>query len=330
MGENRDFKVKRERLMKLSKLIKELDYPSSSKLAKILECHPSTIKRDVTFLRDRHYAPIEYDPHKKGFYYTDETFKMKDVLLTESELFAITTMIPLMEQYKNTPLENSFRSVFEKISEMLPTDQLEISSSFIEDVQFIAEPAPKIDPQVFTTVFQAIREKKTIVFQYKSNKSTEYTVNALNPYKVLCNKASWYVYGFSHKHKEYRTFAFSRIKECDFSKDITIQNANENIDELIHIDPHFGVWDNHIEPMKIELLFDADRSTYITEREWHPNQECHQNEDGSVYLSFTTNQIQTVMSWILSFGSKVKVLNPPELKDKIRDEILKVAEQFKE
>ena len=58
MGENRDFKVKRERLMKLSKLIKELDYPSSSKLAKILECHPATIKRDVTFLRDRHYAPI--------------------------------------------------------------------------------------------------------------------------------------------------------------------------------------------------------------------------------------------------------------------------------
>ena len=68
--------------------------------------------------------------------------------------------------------------------------------------------------------------------------------------------------------------------------------------------------------MKIELLFDPDRSTYISEREWHP---CHQNEDDSVYLCFTTNLEQDVMSWILSVSSKVELLNPPEFKNKKRN-----------
>lgn len=326
MAKNRFNKVQYERFSQLTKYIQEMNYPSSTILSKLLECHPATIKRDVTFLKERLRAPIEYDPHKKGYYITDKTYKVRDVLLTESELFAITTMLPLMDQYKNTPLENSFKSVFEKIEEMLPTDQMTINSAFIDGVQFIADPAPKIDPKVFTTVFKAIREKKALNFEYKSSRSNEYKLYSIDPYKVVCHKASWYVIGFSHRHDEFRIFSLSRFQACEVGRPMFFR---EDFEEHIHIDQYFGVWNNNIEPIKIELLFVADRSTYITEREWYPNQECYQNKDGTVYLSFTTNQEQEVMSWILSFGSKVKVLNPPELKEKIRNEILKAAEQVK-
>ena len=57
------------------------------------------------------------------------------------------------------------------------------------------------------------------------------------------------------------------------------------------------------------------------ERTWHVNQECYQNEDGSVYLSFMSNQIPETLHWVMTFGSHVKVLNPPELKEKIKAEI---------
>lgn len=326
MAKERQFKVKTERLINVAKRIREMNYPSSSQIAKLEGCNAVTIRRDVEFLKDRYNAPIEYDSHKKGYYYTDKTFSIGDVLLSESELFAITTMLPLMEQYKNTPLENSFISVFNKISLMLPTDQISVNSSFLSEVQFIADPTPNIDAEVFTKVFKAIRERKILNFQYKSSRSEDFKMYALDPYKVVCHKASWYVIGYCHRYNEFRIFSLSRFKQCDLGSDYIY---DENYADKIYIDQYFGVWNNKTEPMKIELLFDSTRSTYILEREWYPNQECYQNEDGSVYLSFTTNQEQEIMNWILSFGSKVKVLNPPELKTKIREEILKAAEQVK-
>jgi predicted DNA-binding transcriptional regulator YafY len=40
--------------------------------------------------------------------------------------------------------------------------------------------------------------------------------------------------------------------------------------------------------------------------------------DGSVYLSFKTNQMNKLCSWILSFGGEAKVLNPPELREQVK------------
>lgn len=72
---------------------------------------------------------------------------------------------------------------------------------------------------------------------------------------------------------------------------------------------------------KIELVFNSSINTYILERTWHVNQKCKQEKDGSVYLSFMSNQLQETLHWVMSFGSKVQVLNPPELIEMVKEEI---------
>ena len=65
---------------------------------------------------------------------------------------------------------------------------------------------------------------------------------------------------------------------------------------------------------KIDLLFDKSINTYVIERTWHKNQNCYQNEDGTIYLSFESNQIQETLYWVLHFAASVQILNPSELK----------------
>ena len=76
------------------------------------------------------------------------------------------------------------------------------------------------------------------------------------------------------------------------------------------------------------FVCDKSINTYILERTGHKNQECHQNEDGSVYLSFESNQTQEVLFWILKFGSQVKVLSPESLKKQVFEEHRKAAELY--
>ncbi len=55
------------------------------------------------------------------------------------------------------------------------------------------------------------------------------------------------------------------------------------------------------------------------ERTWHDGQTLRENKDGTVYLSFETNQLSQVASWVMSFTGGAKVLNPPKLKEYVQD-----------
>lgn len=310
--------------MQIDELIRSGTYPNCSTIMKKFEISRSTANRDIDFLRCRYNAPLEYDQQKNGFYYTDPTFFVKSVMLSEGELFTIATMMPLLDQYKNTPLENSFKTIIAKVSGFLP-DQIQVDSSLISsDVQFISDPLPHIDEAVFNCVFQAIKTRRTLSFNYRSISRTEHKARTLNPYKVICQKGNWYVVGYCHEHNEFRLFSLSRIQEPQV---LEAFEFDRDFEKKIHIDPSFGVWNAEQKAMKIELQFDSTINTYILERNWHENQECHQMPDGSVYLSFVTNQMKETLYWVLRFGSSVKVLNPPELEQAVKDEARKILEK---
>lgn len=327
MKNAREDKVKTLRILQIDEMIRNGEYPNIPKLMKKFEVSRSTINRDIDFIRDRYNAPLEFDESKKGYYYSNPTFFIKSVMLNEGELFTVSAIIPLLEQYKNTPLEAAFKNILGKIMELLPS-QVQIDTSFDKrEITFIGDPLPKIDEKVFNTIFIALKSKKSVVFGYKSIERSDYLSRKFDPYKILCQKGNWYALGFCHKHQALRVYALSRMTQIEL--DDTEFTVIEDFDESKYIDPSFGIWNNEEKQIKIELLFDKDIQTFILERTWHTNQECYQNQDGSVYLSFTSNQLQEILYWVLRFGSSVKVLNPPELKEKVRQECLLMAEKNK-
>lgn len=324
LNKTRESHVKSLRLLQLEKAIQTMNYPDVDRLVKELEVSRRTVLRDIDELKLYYNAPIEYDRAKKGYYYTDETFFVRNVLVSEGELVAMAGILPLLERYDNTPLKETISKVYKTISQMLP-NQVQVQSSLLNDVQFISDPLPTIESDIFTKIFAAIKQHKTISFGYRSINSTEHTPHSLDPYKIYCQKGDWYAIGFCHKHNGYTTYNLSRMKDIVLCADFT---PDPDYEKKVHIDPNFGIWNNESDFKKIELLFDKSVNTYILERTWHKNQECHQNSDGSVYLSFESNQFQETLFWVLHFGSSVQILNPPELKQAYREELEKMQKKL--
>lgn len=162
------------RLFKIEQAIQNLSYPNVERLQKELEVSRRTILRDIDELKIYYNAPIEYDRIKKGYYYSDNTYFVRNMLLTESEVFAVTGILPLMERYNNTPLKNTITKVYETLSQMLP-NQVEVQSSFMNDVEFIADPIPVIPEEIFYSVFKATKLHKIMKFDYRSISATDYT-----------------------------------------------------------------------------------------------------------------------------------------------------------
>ena len=323
----RESKLPYNRISEIDRIIREGCYPNSTYLKDKLEVSRATISRDIEYLRDTLGAPLAYDKQKQGYYYTQDNFFVQNVMLSEGELFTVSTMIPLLEQYKNTPLESSFRNIMEKITGMLP-DEVCVDSGFVDgELKFISDPLPKISEDVFKAMFEACKLHTTSEFFYRSINRQDYKLHSVNPYKILCQKGNWYIIGYSNDVGDIRVYALSRMK------DPLLTGKKFKIPEDFKLEDYIdslGVWNSREEVQSIELLFDKSVSTFILERNWHEDQEMSQNEDGSVLLKFKAKQLKQILYWVMSLGSSVKVLNPPLLKEMVKEEARSILNKYQE
>ena len=306
-------------IFQIDKDIRNGDYPNANKLNKEhgWNLSRSTFGRYINILRDDYGAPVEYDFQKNGYYYTDNTFFIQQVMLKEGELLTLSTILPLLEQYKNTPLEKSYRDLMEKLIQMLP-ETITVDSALINnEVHFISDPITTLEKGVFENVLKATKMHKTLLLEYKTAQNTDYEERRFDPYHMICQKGSWYVLGYSYHAQAIRLYAMPRIRKCEITKDKFSIPKDFKLDE--HIDVQMGAWGNSGEKFKVEIEFVKGLKTYVMERTWHKGQTLRENKDGTVYLSFETNQLGQTASWILSFAGGAKVLNPPSLRENVQD-----------
>ena len=311
-------------LMKIDQSIKNGEYPNVKKLNEKngWDFSRSTIGRYIEILKNDYDAPIEYDFQKNGYYYTDPTFYLQRVMLNEGELLTLSTILPLLEQYKNTPLEESYRKLMSKLIEMLP-DSITVDSALINnEVHFISEPITTLADGVFENVLKATKLHQTLNMEYKTARDSDYQKRLFDPYHIICQKGSWYLLGFSHHSNTIRLYAMPRMRNCVITEKKFSIPKDFKLED--HIDIQMGAWGNSGEQFNIEIEFVKGLKTYVMERTWHKDQIIRENPDGTVYLSFKTNQLGQTASWILSFAGGAKALNPPEL----REQIKKAAERI--
>jgi predicted DNA-binding transcriptional regulator YafY len=323
---NAEEKVRVNRVLMIDDAIRSGRYPNATDLAAKAEVTVRTIWRDIDYLRNMYEAPIEYDSSKRGYYYTEENFFIKGVMLTEGELFSIALFDRLLMQYRNTPLEKDLREIFKKIVQSIP-EKITVQPDFLmPKVTFMSGKAPDIDADIFTALFTALKHSVTIRFDYRPLSKTTYIQFTVDPYHAVYNHGSWYLIGYCHYNKMPLIFSFARMRKLIVTKDTFKIPRDFNPNEYTG-DP-IGVWASARTSYTVELLYDSSIGTFALEDYWNDTQEVIQNKDGTVYVEFTTTQIPAVLYRVLGQGSAITVLNPSELIDIVKEEVEKLREKY--
>ena len=134
-----------ERISYIHRKIKSGCYPNTKQLAYELESGIATISRDLDYMRDRMYAPIEYDFTHKGYYYTEAFEPSMQYHLSDKDLRVMLSAKTLLSHYKNTP-------IYEEACTMLDL----LSSNAIEGKNTALMNRIAVAPTVETNVNQEI------------------------------------------------------------------------------------------------------------------------------------------------------------------------------
>jgi predicted DNA-binding transcriptional regulator YafY len=114
-----------------------------------------------------------------------------------------------------------------------------------------------------------------------------------------------------------RKFHIGRIKSAQILQNDFQISSSFDADE--YLSRGFGVVSDGVKHT-VKLSFSPIAAVYVTEKEWHKNQVITSTEDGGAVLQFTTEGLDAVKRWVLSFGGEVRVIGPQELREDVRKE----------
>jgi proteasome accessory factor B len=315
-----------ERMMRIHTQLKAGDFPNCRKIADDLEVSSKTIQRDIDFMRDRLGLPIEYDPQRVGYYYTEEVAAFPSIEVSEGEVAALFVAQKALAQYKGTPFERPLRSAFRKIADSLK-DRVSFSWSDLEDaISFHSAGASVADLELFEKVSQAVLRSVELEFEYRKLNSKGYEPRRVRPLHIASLENQWYVFAEDLERKDLRTFALPRMRNLRLTNTKFRRPANFSISKVLS--GSFGVFEGG-KKHRIKLRFDAFAARLVSERTWHDSQKFRETKDGSATLELELASLEEIQRWVLSWGSHVRVLAPNELIGRVRNEAGAIAKFYR-
>lgn len=158
--------------------------------------------------------------------------------------------------------------------------------------------APKID-----TIQDAIRDRSLIKFRYYApSGESERTVE---PYYLVFRWSSWYLWGWCRNRKEFRLFKLNRMDKVR-KTDETFEFRHASLPDLSNEKIFPG-------RIKVNALFEADQKWRLVD-EFGPS-SFTENDDGRLLFTADYTDLDNLVTWLMTFGAKVEVLQPKEARD---------------
>lgn len=234
------------------------------------------------------------------------------------ELYSLYLIKGVVSTLDGLPFINDIKSFFSKIEEKLASRSLEFLEELDNNLEFSSKEKSVLhqaNESIWETISNACSEKHCLIIDYKSASSGKTGERKVGPEFVLFSKGSSYLIAKDLEANIVKTFALPRISNAIMTDE---PYETEGVDPSYYYANSFGIYKGG-SLHRVSLLFSASTSQYIAERKWHDSQTIEDHHDGSCTLTLELEITPEFVSWILSFGSDVRILSPQPLIDEITE-----------
>jgi proteasome accessory factor B len=298
-------------------------HPSCTRIAERLEVSLKTIRRDIEFMRDRLNLPIEFSRQQNGYVYTAEVTSLPTVAMSSREWQALIVARKALDQYRGCPWSPQMNETLDKISSGF--DELISSSNLDALISFRNTGIASVDPDVFEVVSRALIQSRELVFRFQKFSTARPDTRRVQPYHLSCVNGDWHLIGFNVERGAMRVYALNRMFAVKMDKASFKRSEAFSIAKFLGTS--FGV-SLGSSTAPVRLHFVAEAAWKVRQRVWHASQQLEEQPDGSLHLSLSVQPTSELLSWILSWGNRVKVLAPKNLAVQVAEIMTSAASSY--
>jgi predicted DNA-binding transcriptional regulator YafY len=306
--------MKLDRLLAITMSLLNQPRVSATDLAKRYEVSLRTIYRDMEAINQAG-IPIVSFAGSDGGYEIMQGYRLEKQVLTLEDFSSICSAL---RGVRSATDQFEIDRLIERIGALMPGHNTAKEHTYV-DLDF--KPTPN-DKAHMGPLHQAIKDLQCVVFTYLDNKGTE-TERKLEPMGLFLKGYTWYLYGYCLTRMDFRVFRLSRIGELQIlpeqfaRRDYTLQDIEAQF---------MGQAD--FKKVRAVLRFQPEIKTRV--RDEFGFDQVVVNADGTLSLTTYFSSMERAIQKILSYGSMVKVMEPPDLIRSMRHHIQLMVELYRD
>ncbi len=300
--ERRPLKI--DRLIGILSVLLQEEQITAPELAEKFEVSRRTINRDIEDLC-KAGIPIATARGAGGGISIMDGYRMDRTLLTSKDMQMILAGLRSLDSVSGS---HYYGQLMEKIKSG-SSDFVSGKDSILIDLSswYKEAIAPKIE-----LIQEAIEDRRLLTFHYYAPGGNG--MRTIEPYYLVFKWSSWYVWGWCMLRKDFRLFKLNRM-------DTLVKEKQEFLTRQAPV-PDLSVQKIFPGKIRVKALFSNDSKWRLVEEF---GMHCFtEREDGTLLFTADYTDKENLLSWLLTFGAKVKVLEPAC----VRDELICIAKDI--
>lgn len=290
--------MKIDRLIGILSILLQQQKVTAPMLARKFEVSRRTINRDIEVLCQAG-IPLVTTQGRDGGIAIIDGYKVDRTLITSSEMQAILTGLKSLDSVSGT---NRYQQLMDKLAvkqEMILDSSSHIAIDLSSHYKELL--APKIE-----LIRTAIDHSRLVAFDYYSPKGESRRV--VEPYMLIFQWSSWYLWGYSTEREDYRLFKLHRM--------LNLTEKEERFEPRPY--PAYDGSSERVFPPLLEVtaVFEPEMKWRLIEE--YGAESFEELDDGMLLFRFGFTDKEHLFSWLLSFGNAVELLEPRALREDIR------------
>jgi len=305
--------MKLDRLLSITLMLVNNDIVTAKELAGKFEVSIRTIYRDIDILGAAGIPIISYQGINGGFGIM-EGFKIEKGLLNTQDIDSLTAIL------KGLSTIFDDKNYDDTLNKLHVVSSNKNKSNLIIDLNTKGWGYYDAVKKNINSIRKAINSNKIITFTYTYSSGEKMSRN-VEPLTLALKHNNWYFYAFCRNTNEYSTFKVSRIRDLVIT-DETCKVDREKKEEL-NFD---GEAKKEIDYIFLELKFSPGVSAIAMDI--FSGGDVSYSEDGSMIVKGHFPEVEGLYHRILSFGKELEVVNPPGVRNIIKQKAKEIFELY--
>ena len=300
--------MKIDRVIGILSILLQREKVTASELAEKFEVSRRTVIRDIEEINKAGIPIVTFQGQGGGISVMDG-FRLDHTLLSNDDMKAILAGLKSLDSVSGT---KRYRQLMSKLSAENP-DTINMGNQIIIDLSSWDKAAVSDKIEL---IKNAIDGRLKIRFTYFS--PTGETIREIEPYHLIFQWSSWYVWGYCVLRNDYRMFKLTRLTDLECTdKPCEMREVPEyTCDKLRHTKG------------EIEVTVKFDKSLKWRIIDEFGTELPHFDKNGDILLTFTWSDVPSFYSYILSFGDKAEILSPKEYCNEFRELVKRILEKY--
>jgi predicted DNA-binding transcriptional regulator YafY len=279
-----------------------------------------TVYRDISTLKNAG-IPIIGDP---GIGYSImDGYRLPPIMFNEGEALALLTAEKFIGNMTDKTTQASYSDAMTKIKATLRSTEKQ-SLAVLDDSVAFSTYQWSDNKSYLQDLFKSIASKSVLKIDYQkadgstSNRKIE-SIGCYHRYN------DWYLVAYCQNKTAYRTFKMNRILHLQL---LDQHFDTEHISLQTYIDQQSQAWRDQQQFQTVEVAFNKSVLQHVERRKYYFGFVEEVEENDAVRMKFLNSSMEFMARWLLQFGNQATILEPLELKSRIKQLATELYEHY--